>query len=86
MEIRLLTTNDAAAWWHLRLEALQNDLAAFCRFGGGAPEHNFVETARERPGAGAPDHNFVLGMFANGRLAAGRDEAPKLDDFRGKTN
>src|SRR5260221_3884565 len=68
MEIRLLTTNDAKAWWHLRLEALQNDPASFA---DSAEEHQntTVERARERLGASAPDRNFVVGMFESGKLA-----------------
>jgi ribosomal protein S18 acetylase RimI-like enzyme len=69
MELRLLTANDAEAWWHLRLEALQNDPASFA---DSAEEHQntTVATARERLAASAPDRNFVLGMFEDGKLAA----------------
>jgi ribosomal protein S18 acetylase RimI-like enzyme len=68
MEIRLLTADDAAAWWHLRLEALQNDPASFA---DSAEEHQntTVERARERLGASEPGRNFVVGMFENGKLA-----------------
>ena len=69
MEIRLLTADDAEAWWHLRLEALRNDPASFA---DSAEEHltTTVATARERLGNNDPASNFVLGMFENGDLAA----------------
>jgi ribosomal protein S18 acetylase RimI-like enzyme len=68
MEIRLLTADDAEAWWHLRLEALRKDPASFA---DSAEEHltTTVETARERLGASDPARNFVLGMFEDGTLA-----------------
>jgi ribosomal protein S18 acetylase RimI-like enzyme len=69
MEIRLLTTDDAEAWWHMRLEALQNDPTSFA---DSAEEHQntTIETARKRLSASTPDGNFVLGMFEDGKLAA----------------
>jgi ribosomal protein S18 acetylase RimI-like enzyme len=69
MEIRLLTTDDAEAWWHMRLEALQNDPTSFA---DSDEEHQntTIETARKRLSASTPDNNFVLGMFEDGKLAA----------------
>jgi ribosomal protein S18 acetylase RimI-like enzyme len=68
MEIRLLSADDAGAWWHLRLEALRKDPASFA---DSAEEHatTSVETARERLGAGDLSRNFVIGMFEDGQLA-----------------
>src|SRR5882724_6484106 len=69
MEIRLLTANDAEAWWHLRLQALQNDPSSFA---DSAEEHlsTTVDAARARLDAGKPESNFVLGTFEDGGLAA----------------
>ncbi len=69
MEIRLLTADDAEAWWHLRLEALRNDPASFA---DSAEEHltTTVESTRERLGAGDATLNFVLGMFEDAKLIA----------------
>ena len=68
MEIRLLTADDAEAWWHLRLEGLRNDPASFA---DSAEEHSTkgIDFARERL-SGDPAENFVLGAFADGKLAA----------------
>jgi ribosomal protein S18 acetylase RimI-like enzyme len=68
MELRLLTPDDAEAFWHLRLEALRNDPASFA---DSAEEHQqtTVETARERLSKNDPERNFVVGMFQNGKLA-----------------
>src|SRR5258707_1314315 len=69
MNLRLLTSADAEAFWHLRLEALRNDPASFA---DSAEEHQntTVETARDRLGSGSPSTNFVVGMFEDGRLGA----------------
>jgi ribosomal protein S18 acetylase RimI-like enzyme len=69
MNIRLLTPDDAEAFWHLRLEALRNDSASFA---DSAEEHlaTTVETARERLVKNDPVSNFVVGIFEDGKLAA----------------
>lgn len=68
MELRLLTPDDAEAWWHLRLEALQNDPASFA---DSAEEHltTTSDSARERL-SNHPETDFVLGAFADGKLTA----------------
>jgi ribosomal protein S18 acetylase RimI-like enzyme len=67
MEIRLLTADDAEAWWHLRLEALRNDPASFA---DSDDEHlkTTIETAQERFRKNDPASNFVVGMFEHGQL------------------
>jgi ribosomal protein S18 acetylase RimI-like enzyme len=69
MELRLLTADDAEAFWHLRLEALRNDPASFA---DSAEEHlkTTVETARERLSKNDPASNFVVGMFEEDKLTA----------------
>jgi ribosomal protein S18 acetylase RimI-like enzyme len=68
MNLRILTADDAEAFWHLRLEALRNDSASFA---DSAEEHQntTVEMVRERLSAGDPATNFVAGMFQEGKLA-----------------
>jgi ribosomal protein S18 acetylase RimI-like enzyme len=67
MNMRLLTPDDAEAFWRLRLEALRNDPASFA---DSAEEHlnTTVETARERLRKGDPAANFIVGMFEEGKL------------------
>ena len=66
LEIRPLTALDAAAYWPLRLEALESEPDSF---GESAEEHRrtSVESAAQRL-AGDPEDNFVLGTFLDGEL------------------
>ena len=67
MELRLLTPDDAEAFWHLRLEALRNDPASFA---DSTEEHleTTVETTRERLSKSDAAWNFVIGAFEDGKL------------------
>jgi ribosomal protein S18 acetylase RimI-like enzyme len=68
MNIRLLTADDAEAFWHLRLQALRNDPSSFA---DSAEEHlgTTVAAARERLSSDNPALNFVAGCFEDGALA-----------------
>lgn len=67
MEIRLLTADDAEAFWRLRLEMLRNDPASFA---DSTEEHETttIDTVRQRLEEGNPASNFVVGSFADGHL------------------
>ena len=67
MELRLLTVDDAEAFWHLRLEMLRNDPESFA---DSDEEHlkTTIETAQERLRKSDPASNFVVGMFEHGQL------------------
>jgi ribosomal protein S18 acetylase RimI-like enzyme len=65
-EVRLLREEDAAAMWHLRLEALEQEPRAFAE----SPEEHRrlpVETLADRLRDGPPD-KFVVGAFEHGSL------------------
>jgi len=68
MDLRLLTADDADAFWHLRLQALRNDPASFA---DSAEEHLTITLAafREKLSARDPAINFVMGYFEAGVLA-----------------
>ena len=66
VEFRQLLHLDAAAYWHLRLEALEREPQSFAE---SAEEHSktSIESAAERLAA-APSENFVFGAFHDGQL------------------
>lgn len=67
MDLRLLIADDADAFWHLRLQALRNDPAAFA---DSTEEHleTTVEIARGMLDKSDPARNFVVGAFEDEKL------------------
>jgi RimJ/RimL family protein N-acetyltransferase len=67
MEIRPLTENDAAAWWHLRLIALKDEPHSFAE---SAEEHESrsLEQTQSFFRALSPE-NFIIGAFEKGELS-----------------
>jgi RimJ/RimL family protein N-acetyltransferase len=66
MEIRFLTSDDAGAYWKIRLEALECDPEAF----GSSPEEHRALTEDKVAARISydPANKFVVGAFAGGRL------------------
>jgi ribosomal protein S18 acetylase RimI-like enzyme len=66
VETRILTAEDAAAYWQLRLEGLEREPLSFATT---PQEHRktTLEEAAERLGSN-PDEAFVMGVFRAGEL------------------
>ena len=78
MEIRLLSADDASAYWDFRLEALEREVEAFS---SSASEHRAVSLQDVKSRLGPDPENFVMGAFQEDRLVgtAGfyREKGPK---------
>jgi ribosomal protein S18 acetylase RimI-like enzyme len=65
VETRALTQLDAAAYWNLRLEALEQEPQAFAE---SAEEHRATTVELAAARLGEPEEGFVLGAFLSGEL------------------